>query len=89
MENTGVTVSTTATRLCAEIPNRTWVNLTNDGAVTVYVGNAAVSSTAYVLKLAAGESIQLAEADDLLPQVELYGCVTSGTASVSVGETRL
>lgn len=89
LENNGVTVTTTATRLCEELPNRTWVNLTNDGSVTVYVGNESVSTTSYALKLLAGEERQFTEADDLLPQVALYGRVASGTALVSVGETRL
>ncbi len=87
--NNTVTVSTTATLLCDGSPRRTWLVLTNTGSVTVYLGNANVSSTAFLIALPAGESIQVTNGDglDKAPENKWYGRTASSTASVSVGES--
>jgi hypothetical protein len=89
LSNNAVTTSTTAIILCDGNPNRAWLAMTNGGAVTVYLGNASVSSTAFVWALAPGETVQFtAEGGDKLPQNKWYGRTASSTASVSVGESR-
>ena len=86
--NNAVTVSTSATLLADGSPRRAWLSVTNNGSVTVYLGNAAVSSTAFVWALPAGETIQFtAEAGDKLPENQWYGRTASSTASVAVGES--
>lgn len=87
--NNAVTVSTSATLLCDGQPRRTWLVLSNNGSVTVYLGNASVSSTAFLIALPAGESIQVTNGDgnDKAPENKWYGVTASSTASVSVGES--
>lgn len=87
--NNAVSVSTTATLLCDGQPRRTWLVLTNNGSVTVYLGNASVSSTAFLIALPAGESLQITNGDgqDKAPENKWYGRTASSTASVSVGES--
>ena len=89
IQNNAVTVSTTATELCDGHPRRTWLVLTNNGSVTVYLGNASVSSTAFLISLPAGETIQITNGDgnDKAPENNWYGRTASSTASVSVGES--
>lgn len=84
-----VTVTTTATLLCDGSPRRRNLTLTNNGSVTVYLGPAGVSSTAFFRALPAGENVEFTrgnEGDDPLPEAKWYGRAASSTASVSVGE---
>lgn len=83
-----VSVGTSATQLTTTDPRRKVVYLTNDGSVTVYVGDANVTTTAYLFKIAAGEEVQVTPGiyEDPLPAYPLFGRVASGTASVSVGQ---
>ena len=75
--------------MCDGNPNRGWMSFTNGGSVTVYLGSASVSSTAFVWALVAGETVQFtSEGGDKLPQNKWYGCTASSTATVSVGESR-
>lgn len=87
--NNAVTVSTSATLLCDGQPRRTWLVFTNNGSVTVYLGNASVSSSAFLYPLAAGETLQVTNGDgqDKAPENKWYGRTASSTASVSVGES--
>lgn len=88
LQNNAVTVSSTATLLVDGSPRRAWLALTNNGSVTVYLGNSSVSSTAFVWALPAGETVQFtAEAGDKLPENKWYGRTASSTASVAVGES--
>lgn len=87
--DTAVTASTTATKLCDGSPRRRNLTLTNNGAVTVYLGSSDVSTTAFFRPLAAGATDEFTRGpggDDPLPEAAWYGIVASGTASVSVGE---
>lgn len=87
LQNNAVTVSSTATLLCDGHPNRTLVTFTNNGAVTVYLGGSAVTSSAFVYALPAGEWVQFTMEDgDAAPKMRWYGITASSTASVSVGE---
>lgn len=87
MTNTAVSVSTSATQLVDGQPNRTLLVLTNTGAVTVYLGTSAVSTSSFIYALAAGEFVQFTGEDgDVAPQGKWYGVTPSSTASVSVGE---
>lgn len=87
--NNAVTVSTTAILLCDGQPRRTWLVLTNNGSVTVYLGNVSVTTSAFLIALPAGESLQVTNGDgnDKAPENKWYGITASSTASVSVGES--
>lgn len=85
--NSSVSVGTSATLLVSNLGRRTLLTFTNNGSVTVYLGNASVSSSAFVWPIPAGESIQFnTDGNDVSPQMKWYGVTPSSTASVSVGE---
>ena len=89
ISNNAVTVATSATLLCDGTPRRRNLTLTNNGSVSVYLGGAGVSSTAFFRVLPAGETVEFIRGDnrdDPLPEAKWYGITASSTASVSVGE---
>lgn len=87
IQQNAVTASTSAVQLVEGNPNRTLLTFTNNGSVTVYLGGASVSTSAFVYPLDAGDLVQFAVGDgDVSPLMTWYGVTGSSTASVSVGE---
>lgn len=89
LNDTSVTASTTVTLLVDGSPRRRNLTLTNNGAVTVYLGSSDVTTTAFFRPLAAGETVEFtrgAGGDDPLPEAKWYVVTASSTASVAVGE---
>ena len=84
-----VSVGTTATLLCDGKSTRRNLTLTNNGSVSVFLGGATVSSTAFFRELAPGEALEFtrgSDLDDPAPTSKWFGRTASSTASVSVGE---
>lgn len=87
VESSAITVSSTATLLVQNQVRRKLITFTNNGAVTVFIGGDAVTSSAFLYALPAGEWVQFTSEDgDPAPQMQWYGITASSTASVSIGE---
>lgn len=89
IQTSAVTVTTSATLLCDGVSRRRNLTLTNNGAVSVYLGGGAVTSTAFFRVLSPGDTMEFTRGDggdDPLPEAKWYGVAASSSASVSVGE---
>lgn len=73
------TVANTATLILPEDPSRRGLFMTNlHASATMYFGGSGVTTSSYLFKLDAGQSIS-----DTLTRDALYAIVASGTASLA------
>lgn len=73
------TVAATATLILPEDPNRRGLFITNlDASVTIFFGGVGVTTSSYLFRLTAGQSIS-----DVLTRDALYAIVATGTASIA------
>lgn len=94
VENTSVTVTTSATELQGTQSTtnyrgqRTHLGIFNNGSVDVYIGGASVTTSLYTYKLPAGQYMDIASGykGDNLPNQRWYATVASSTSTVLITE---